>query len=120
MLDDLLAHHRLDISFLIILERHDFQGTQVGDVVRGHAVVVEQIPLTFVLHDAVMGCPAHHRLQDHTLYKLGLTQSLPPLRILANPPPPCHDSTSWDSLVSASLRDDRLVVPRRVELLFRE
>ena len=52
--------------------------------------------------------------------KLGLTQLLLPLRILSDPPAPCHESTTWESLVSASLRDDGLVVPRRVELLFRE
>ena len=37
------------------------------DVVGGNAVVIEQEPLALVLDDAVMGCPAHNGIEEHTL-----------------------------------------------------
>ena len=57
-----VAHHGLDMTIFIYLQRDDFQAAEPGRIVRGHAVVVEEIPLAFILHDAVMGGPAYDRL----------------------------------------------------------
>ena len=50
----------------------------MGDVVRGNAVVVEQIPLTLELHDAVVGSPTHDGVEQHTLIGEGT------VRIISN------------------------------------
>ena len=43
----------------------------MGDVIRGYAVVVAQIPLTLVFHDGVMGSPAYNGIEDDTLIAEG-------------------------------------------------
>ena len=63
----LFVHHRLDGAVLIIEETLHLQGAEVGDIVRGNAVVIEQIPLSLVLHNRVMGGPAYNGLKDDTL-----------------------------------------------------
>jgi hypothetical protein len=39
----------------------------MGDIVRGNTIVIEQIPLSFVFHDAMMGCPTDYRVKDNAL-----------------------------------------------------
>lgn len=63
----LFAHHSLDFALLIILQRHDFQRAQVSDVVRGNTIVMEQVPLSLVLHDTMVGCPTNNRFKNDAL-----------------------------------------------------
>ena len=39
----------------------------MGNVVRRYAIVVEQEPLTLILHNAVMGCPTNNGIENHAL-----------------------------------------------------
>ena len=57
----------MDVVFLIIEERSHLQATKPRGIVGRHAVVMEQIPLSLVLTDTMMGGPAYHRFQDNTL-----------------------------------------------------
>ena len=37
------------------------------NVIRGHTVMIAQIPLTLELHDRVVSRPTYHRIEDHAL-----------------------------------------------------
>ena len=39
----------------------------MGDIVRGHTVVVEEEPLVLKLHDRMMGRPTNNRIENHAL-----------------------------------------------------
>lgn len=55
------------MAIFVHLQGDDLQAAEPCRVIGRHAVVVEKIPLAFILHDTVMGGPADHRLQDDTL-----------------------------------------------------
>ena len=57
----------LNGAVLIVEQALHLQRTQMGDVVRGYTVVVEQEPLALVLDDAVVGSPAHDGVEEHAL-----------------------------------------------------
>ena len=63
----LFADFGLDVALGIDGEGEDLDAAEPGGVVGGDAVVVEEIPLTLVLHDAVMGGPSHDGLEDDAL-----------------------------------------------------
>ena len=71
MLPSLFIDYGLYGAVFVIEQALYLQGAQMGNVVRGNAVVIQQIPLTLKLHYAVMGSPTHYRLQDNTLISEG-------------------------------------------------
>ena len=62
-----LIHNFLDGSILIVEQALHLEGAQVSDVVRRHAVVIEQEPFALVLHDAMVCCPAYNGIEDDAL-----------------------------------------------------
>lgn len=62
LVDDLLYG-----AVSVIEQALRLQRAQVGDVVAGHAVMVEQVPLATELDDAVVGGPAHDGVEEHAL-----------------------------------------------------
>ena len=71
MLLRLLIDNGLDGAVGIVEHALYLQRTQVRDVVRGYAVVIEQIPLSLELCDRVVGSPSDYRLQNDTLIDEG-------------------------------------------------
>ena len=63
----LIVLHLLDGAVLVVEEALHLQRTKVGDVVRRNAVMIEEIPLSLVLNDAVVGCPTNNRIEDNSL-----------------------------------------------------
>lgn len=57
----------LNLAVFIVLQLADFQASQPCFVVRWNAIVMEQIPLAFVLGNSVVSGPAHNRSKNHTL-----------------------------------------------------
>ena len=57
----------LNGAVLIVEETLNLQGTQVGDVVAGHAVVIAKIPLAFIFYDAVVGGPSYDGIENDAL-----------------------------------------------------
>ena len=54
-------------AVLIVEEALYLQRTKMCDVVRRDTVVIEQIPLSLVLYNTVVGCPANNRIEDNSL-----------------------------------------------------
>ena len=57
----------LNLAILIVLQLADFQASQPCFVIRWNAIVMEQIPLAFVLGNGVVSCPTNNRGKNHTL-----------------------------------------------------
>ena len=56
-----------DIAFLVVEHFCDLSTAQPRLVFAGHAIVMEEIPLAVVFHDAVVCSPSHDRLKDYAL-----------------------------------------------------
>jgi hypothetical protein len=63
----LLRLHGNDLTVGIKLDGLHLEAAQPCGVVRGHAVVVEQIPAAFILNDAVVGGPSYDGIENDAL-----------------------------------------------------
>ena len=63
----LFVDHFLYRAILVVEQALNLQATEVGDVVGRYTVVIEQIPLSLILYDAVVSGPTNNRIQDDTL-----------------------------------------------------
>ena len=67
MLLILFIYNGLYGAILIVEQALHLQGTQMGYIVRGHAVMIQQIPLALEFYNRVVGCPTYYRLQNNAL-----------------------------------------------------
>ena len=74
----LLIDNGLNGAIGVVEQALHLQGTQMGNIVGGYTVVIQQIPLPLKLYDAVVSCPTHYGLQNHTLIGEGA------VRVIAN------------------------------------
>ena len=63
----LLIDNGLNGAIGVVEQALHLQGTQMGNIVGGYTVVIQQIPLPLKFYNAVVRCPTHYGLEDYAL-----------------------------------------------------